>query len=256
MPVYTTEIASHHIPSDNPIHQRLLKAYYVAQPHIKGNVLELGCGEGRGIEVMENLADSYTGIDKIKAVIAQLKQKYPRHQFHTGTFPPLPFENESFDTVTAFQVIEHIKKDKAFIKEIIRVLRPKGKALISTPNSKMTLSRNPWHVREYTAEELQHLCLKYTSNVEIKGIAANEKAMKYYNINKQAVQKIMRFDFLNLQHKLPAQILRIPYEILNRRNRNTLKKTNDQLTTSITHQDYFLKDKDDQNLDLFCIISK
>jgi hypothetical protein len=48
--VYTTEIASDSVPSDNPIHQRLLKAYVLAQDKVQGSLLEVGCGEGRGID--------------------------------------------------------------------------------------------------------------------------------------------------------------------------------------------------------------
>ena len=48
--VYTTEIASDSVASDNPIHQRLLKAYVLAVDYVQGNLLEVGCGEGRGID--------------------------------------------------------------------------------------------------------------------------------------------------------------------------------------------------------------
>jgi hypothetical protein len=49
MATYTTEIASDKLVSDNPIHQRLLKAYIAAKPWISGKLLEVGCGEGRGV---------------------------------------------------------------------------------------------------------------------------------------------------------------------------------------------------------------
>ena len=45
MSIYTTEITSDKIVSDNPIHNRLLSAYVFADKYIKGDVLELGCGE-------------------------------------------------------------------------------------------------------------------------------------------------------------------------------------------------------------------
>ena len=60
----TTEITSDSIPSDNPIHQRLLSAYVYVQPLLAGNLLEVGCGTGRGLEILVNAADHYTGIDK------------------------------------------------------------------------------------------------------------------------------------------------------------------------------------------------
>ncbi|MEM9338674.1 MAG: methyltransferase domain-containing protein [Bacteroidota bacterium] len=256
MSVYTTEIASDKIASDNPIHQRLLKAYYAAKPYVKGKLLELGCGEGRGVELLAPMAESYQGIDKIKGVIDTLSKKYPDENFQDGVFPPFPFESNEFDTVITFQVIEHIKDDEQFVKEIHRVLKPGGRALITTPNIKMTLSRNPWHIREYTSKELKDLCSKYFSMVEMKGIGGNEKVMEYYDRNKQSVDKIMRFDILDLQHKLPASLLRIPYEILNRLNRNKLKDTNDDLVKSITHEDFQVNAENERNLDLFCLLTK
>ena len=256
MSVYTTEIASDKIPSDNVIHQRLLSAYHQAKPYIKGDLLELGCGEGRGVELLAPLADSYIGIDKIKAVIENLKARYPYYRFKSCIFPPFPFEDNSFDTIVTFQVIEHVKDDEGFIKEIHRVLKPGGEALITTPNIKMTLSRNPWHEREYTGDELADLCKRYFDKVEMKGIAGNEKVLEYHERNRASVQRIMRFDIFGLQHKLPAGLLRIPYDILNRMNRNKLKATDDELVKSISVKDFNLKDQDEQNLDLFCFLKK
>ena len=47
----TTEITSAEIASDNPVHQRLLFPYVEAAKLVKGNVLEIGCGWGRGLEL-------------------------------------------------------------------------------------------------------------------------------------------------------------------------------------------------------------
>lgn len=256
MSVYTTEIASDKIPSDNVIHQRLLAAYYHAKTFIQGDLLELGCGEGRGVELLAPLADSYVGIDKIAGVITNLEKKYPAYKFMSGVFPPFPFENNSFDTIITFQVIEHVKEDENFIAEIYRVLKPGGRALITTPNIKMTLSRNPWHQREYTGDELKTICAKYFSKVEMKGIAGDDQVMTYHERNRTSVQKIMRFDIFDLQHKLPAGLLRIPYDLLNRMNRNKLKETDDELVKSITVENFSLQDQNEQNLDLFCLLTK
>ncbi len=256
MSVYTTEIASDQIPSDNPIHQRLLKAYTVAAPMVSGDLLELGCGEGRGVEQLLPNADSYLGLDKIESVITKLREKYPNAQFESGVFPPIKIPDNSFDTVVSFQVIEHIKNDALFLSEIQRILKPGGKAIISTPNIKMTLSRNPWHEREYTADELEKLASKYFSKVEMKGIAGSERVMEYHDRNRESVQKIMKYDVLNLQYRLPAALLRKPYDLLNRRNRNKLQDQVDELVMSISQADYFVNEKSEQNLDLFCILYK
>ena len=255
--VFTTEITSESIPSDNPIHQRLLKAYILAQDYVQGDVLEVGCGEGRGIDLMINKANSYTAIDKIEPVIDQLRKKYPAGKFLSGNIPPLSqFSDNSFDRIFSFQVIEHIENDHLFLSEINRILKPGGTALLTTPNRPLSLSRNPWHIREYTAQELTDLAKKYFSKVEMKGVTGNEKIQQYYQRNKKSVDRIMRFDVLDLQHKLPASLLRLPYELLNRFNRNKLKDTADELVMSIGHEDYLLTNDAEIALDLFLIARK
>jgi SAM-dependent methyltransferase len=257
MSTYTTEIASDKIASDNPIHQRLLKAYYAAEPFVTGDVLEPGCGEGRGIALLSPKAKTFLALDKIQSVIDELMPKFPEVTFKQMHFPPFKgVEANTFDTVISFQVIEHVKEDVKFLEEIHRVLRPGGKAILTTPNIKMTLSRNPWHEREYTNQELKGITGKIFSEVEMKGIAGNEKVMEYYEQNKASVRKITRFDILNLQYRLPNALLRIPYDILNRINRNSLQKQDEGLVTKIDRDDYYLNEESESNLDLFCIMTK
>ena len=257
MATYTTEIASDKLVSDNPIHQRLLKAYIAAKPWISGNLLEIGCGEGRGVEELLPLADSYLGLDKISEVIEMLQKKFPGVEFQQAVIPPfVGFEDNSFDTIVSFQVIEHIENDKLFLQEIYRMLKPGGKAIISTPNNTHTLSRNPWHVREYIPQELIDLSSKIFDKIEAKGIGGNEKVWAYHEANRKSVQKIMRFDIFDLQHRLPASILRMPYEILNRLNRKKLHKQQGDSVVQITHEDFPLVEDPKEGLDLFYILWK
>ncbi|GAB5526429.1 MAG: hypothetical protein Roseis2KO_43010 [Roseivirga sp.] len=255
MATYTTEIASDKLVSDNPIHQRLLKAYYLAMPFVKGDLLELGCGEGRGVELLSPLSSSYLALDKIDEVIQRLQAAYPEVNFKQAVFPPFSdLADNSFDTIVSFQVIEHVKQDAEFLKEIKRVLRPGGTAVLTTPNIKKTLTRNPWHIREYTGPELTELAKQFFDDVEMKGVSGNEKVWAYYEENKKSVKKITRFDIFNLQYRLPAAMLRVPYDILNRMNRNKLNDANNSLVSDITHEDYLLAENAEEALDLFLIL--
>ena len=256
MAIYTTEIASDSIRSDNPIHQRLLQSYYLAQDKVKGDLLEIGCGEGRGVHLLQDKVNSFTGLDKIAEVVESLTDKYPEAVFKQTNIPPLEFADEQFDTVISFQVIEHIKKDGEYLKEIARVLKPGGVAMITTPNIKKSLSRNPWHIREYTAAKLSELCKPYFSDVKMLGITGNDKVIEYYEQNKASVNKLMRFDVLNLQYRLPAFMLKIPYEFMNRLNRNKLQDADDSLVASIRHDDYLLTEEADSALDLFAVLTR
>ena len=254
--IYTTEITSDQLASDNPLHQRLLMPYVIAKEWIKGDLLEVGCGEGRGIDSLMPYIASYSAIDKIETAVTRLKGKYPSGAFISGHLPPLPFKDSSFDSLVSFQVIEHIEDDILFLKEIYRVLRPNGIGLITTPNRLMSLSRNPWHIREYTGEELGTLAKTIFQHVDMKGVAGNEKVMQYHERNRKSVNKIMRWDIFDLQHRLPASLLKIPYDWLNRRNRGKLQQGADELVKNITHKDYRVADLTADSLDLFLIVRK
>ncbi len=257
MSVYTTEIASDKITSDNPLHQRLLKAYYLAQPYVKGDLLEVGCGEGRGVELLAPMCNSYVAIDKIGEVINKLQEKHPKVRFiHTSVPPFKVLKENTFDIVVSFQVIEHIKQDRYFLEEIYRVLKPGGMSLVTTPNKIKSLTRNPWHIREYTAEELSNLAGSIFDEVEMKGVTGSSRVWEYYEENKKAVKKITRFDLFNLQYRLPAALLRLPYDLLNRLNRNNLEKSDNRLVACIKLDDYLLSEDPATSLDLFGILRK
>ena len=221
--------------SDNFVFQRSLLAYHHAAGLVEGDILEIGTGTGYGVEIVAPNATRYITVDK---QLPDSPLQLENVEYYYMEVPPIGFENSSFDSVVSFQVIEHIEKDIEFVREVSRVLRPSGKFVVSTPNAPMSLTRNPWHVREYNADELRNLLECHFSKVEAYGVVGNENVMEYYRKNRQSVRKITRFDILDLQHRLPRKLLQIPYDILNRINRRSLHKKNTSLTESITMADY------------------
>jgi SAM-dependent methyltransferase len=79
-----------------------------------------------------------------------------------GNLAELPLVDGSVDVVVNFQVIEHLWDQPQFVAECLRVLRPSGLLLMSTPN-RVTFSPgrdtpiNPFHTRELNAGELTEL---------------------------------------------------------------------------------------------------
>ncbi|MCH5596600.1 class I SAM-dependent methyltransferase [Niabella ginsengisoli] len=219
--IQTAERVSHVEESDNYVFQRSLFAYAEAAKLVNGKVLELGTGSGYGIEMIASKATKFVTLDKFENTnVNELVKANGNIEFLKTTFPPLTgIADNSFDFVITFQVIEHIKSDKLFAQEIHRVLRPGGKLIVTTPNKKMSLTRNPWHIREYLVPELKALLLQSFSSVKTLGVYGDDTAMEYYHANKKAVEKITRFDVLNLQYNLPRWCLQIPYDIMNRWNR-------------------------------------
>lgn len=253
----TTEITAYTISSDNVIHQRLFFAYEQTVNYVSGRMLEIGCGVGKGLELFPKACEHYSAVDKNTALINHLKEHFPDYRFLNKNIPPLTdFEDNSFDTVVTQQVIEHIENDDLFVKEIHRVLKPGGVAVITTPNIRMSLTRNPWHVREYTDTELLKLLGKYFKDPELKGITGNDKVMAYYEENKKSVARITRWDILNLQHNLPRRLLQVPYDILNRMNRKSLEKQDSGSVSDVTTADYFFTDNTKEALDFFAVVRK
>lgn len=239
--------------SDNFVYQRSRLAYVEAAKLVSGRVLEIGTGTGYGVDIIAPNTSEFVTLDKYRSSCVDSLPVNSR--FVEAKVPPLPFEDEVFDCVVSFQVIEHIKRDKLFVKEVMRVLRPGGKFIVSTPNRPMSLTRNPWHVREYSADELRQLLSDFSS-VEQLGVSGNERVWEYYRHNAESVRRIMRFDVLRMQWWLPRWILQIPYDILNRMNRRKLHSQNTALTESITMNDYRLQSVDDRCFDLFYIATK
>jgi 2-polyprenyl-3-methyl-5-hydroxy-6-metoxy-1,4-benzoquinol methylase len=250
----TAERVSGQDASDNYVFQRSKLAYAKAAELIQGKVLELGSGMGYGIEILAPHCSEYLAMDKHSPPIAL--ESFSNLTFQQTTFPPISASDHSFDFVVSFQVIEHIQDDHAFVKEVYRVLKPGGKFIVTTPNKPMSITRNPWHIREYTPSELAELLGTYFPQVQKFGVFGKEKILEYYEKNKASVKKITQFDLFNLQHRAPAWLLKIPYDLLNRLNRKALLKQNNRLVTDISMEDYFLDPVGEHCFDLFYVAQK
>jgi SAM-dependent methyltransferase len=126
------------------------------------DVLEAGCGEGYGADLIAGVARRVTALDYDEATVAHVRARYPRVQVRHANLTDLPLADGSVDVVVNFQVIEHLWDQARFVSECARVLRPSGLLMVSTPN-RITFSPgrdtpiNPFHTRELNADELTQL---------------------------------------------------------------------------------------------------
>jgi SAM-dependent methyltransferase len=126
------------------------------------DVLEAGCGEGYGADLIADVAAHVIGLDYDELTVAHARACYPRVDVRHGNLAALPLPDTSVDVVVNFQVIEHLWDQPQFVAECARVLRPGGVLLMSTPN-RITFSPgrdtpvNPFHIRELNAQELTEL---------------------------------------------------------------------------------------------------
>lgn len=252
MAIKTAERVSRDV-TDNFVFQRSKLAYVEAAKRVGGRVLEIGTGTGYGIDIIAPNVEHFVTMDKTHS--EELGAIPANVEFKEGVVPPIPFADESFDCVVSFQVIEHIKRDKEFVREVHRVLKKGGKFIVSTPNKPMSLTRNPWHVREYTAEQFGEL-LSLFAEVEALGVGGNERVWSYYEKNRESVRRITRFDIFRMQWWMPRWVLQIPYDILNRLNRRRLHSENRTLTENISMEDYSIQRVDNKSFDLFYVATK
>jgi SAM-dependent methyltransferase len=125
-------------------------------------VLEAGCGEGYGADLIAGVARRVIALDYDETAVAHVRARYPRVEVIHGNLTELPLADGSVDAVVNFQVIEHLWDQARFLSECARVLRSSGLLMVSTPN-RITFSPgrdtpiNPFHTRELNADELTQL---------------------------------------------------------------------------------------------------
>jgi 2-polyprenyl-3-methyl-5-hydroxy-6-metoxy-1,4-benzoquinol methylase len=164
------------VPAENYWFRRHLAVYEWVAEHCAGlDVVDMACGEGYGCEVLARRARSVTGVDANPEAHEHARLKYSR--------PGVRFVRDLVEryeqpchAVVMLQTIEHVEDPGAVLDHFRRLLLPGGAAFVSTPNL-LTLappgaakSDNPWHLREYRAEEFRALCARAFDRVELYGL--------------------------------------------------------------------------------------
>ena len=180
-------------------------AYRFAIPHCDGGrVLDLGCGSGYGAAELAEAARLVVGIDRISPDAASRRDttRYVRADIER---PPLTAA--AFDLVVSFQVIEHLADPTAYLAGIGRLLHPDGLALLTTPNRLTSDGENPFHVHEYTADELRECLCGHFREVEMRGVGASAAAADYLEERRRRIRRIVRLDPLQLRRRLPQPLV-------------------------------------------------
>ena len=121
-------------------------------------VLDAGCGEGYGAELLRTSLDSTVhALDYDHATLQHLRRTYPAVGCVRGNLVQQGLRDDSYDLVVSMQTIEHLWDQPAFVSECARVLRPGGTLVLSTPNRLTFPPGNLYHTRELTAAELVSL---------------------------------------------------------------------------------------------------
>jgi len=164
------------VPAENYWFRRHLAVYEWIDPRLAGRrVVDMACGEGYGSDVLARSAASVVGVDANPEAHEHARLRYVRPNLRFARDLVESF-SEPCDAVVFLQTIEHVQDAGAILEHFKAMLEPGGAAYVSTPNL-LTLaapgaekSDNPWHVREYRAEEFRGLCEAHFSRVELLGL--------------------------------------------------------------------------------------
>ncbi len=95
-------------------------------------VLDVGCGVGAFVRRLREFSEHVCGVDVDEERVRRGAEHVPNLALSLGEY--LPFADDTFDVVLLHEVIEHVTDDLATLREVRRVLRPDGRAVIFCPN--------------------------------------------------------------------------------------------------------------------------
>jgi ubiquinone/menaquinone biosynthesis C-methylase UbiE len=175
-------------------------------------ILDVACGAGFGVEMLRTADASVLGIDYDATTLREVRRSQPASRLVHADATRLPLQDASVDGVVSFETIEHVPDARALVLEIRRVLKPGGRLVLSTPNRAFgppeRHTGNPFHVREFTADELREVLRASFQQVRLFG---QRPAPAYRYV-----------PFLMVQaHTEPAALawkllVRLPFELRNR----------------------------------------
>jgi SAM-dependent methyltransferase len=128
----------------------------------RDRVVDCACGSGYGARLLAGRAASVVGIDRSLLAVAFCRRHHalPNAAYVAASAEELPLAAASADVFVAFETIEHLLAPERFLDEALRVIKPGGLFLVSTPNRLARgapsggLPANPHHVREWSLRDL------------------------------------------------------------------------------------------------------
>ena len=121
-------------------------------PQTGSQILEVGCGTGHWLELLQTSGLGVMGLDFSAGMLAQARERVPGIPLVQGTAGQLPLPAESFERVFCINAFHHFPDKVAFLAEVRRILSPSGRILIVGLDPHRAIDQ--WFVYDYFAESL------------------------------------------------------------------------------------------------------
>ena len=129
-----------------------------------GRLLEVGCGNGDRLRHMRSLGWDAIGIE-IDPAAQRLAEKKSGCKVYSEDLETIQFQDHSFDAVIMSHVIEHVDDPVGLLKECLRILKPGGKFVATTPNA-LSLGHRFFKSDWRGLEPPRHLYIFSTSSIQ------------------------------------------------------------------------------------------
>ncbi len=148
--------------------------YRFAAQFVSGKrVVDVASGAGFGLRILREAGACAVGFDYDRDALGEARRVAPHAPLVLATPPRSPPSLHPVHGVVSFETLEHVPDAVAMLREIRRVLKPDGYLVLSTPNRAFgppeRHTSNPYHVREFTADELRATLKAEFACVELYG---------------------------------------------------------------------------------------
>jgi SAM-dependent methyltransferase len=233
-----------------------LAAYEASLSLVAGKVvLDAGCGDARATSRLLSSARAVVGLDRDREVVrTAFRSGAPGVLLACGDLLRLGFRDASFDVVCCFQVLEHLPDPAGFLRGVVRVLRPDGLLVLTTPNRLRSFSENPYHLKEYSPGELRALVEPWFSSVELLGVFGNDRVRALQGSRERTVRAILRLDPFGCRRLIPAALRKRAFAILARWVRGRVRAAHPESYERVSESDYLVAgDHVEESLDLLAV---
>ena len=126
---------------DDGFYAKYSEALCPTQPGSK--ILDIGCGVGQVVRRLMKSGHEAHGVEVSEPNIAKAKKVSKLCQLYDGV--KLPYKNNTFDSAGALNVLEHVEEPEAFITELVRIVKPGGRIILSSPNFFRAIGFRDYH---------------------------------------------------------------------------------------------------------------
>ena len=173
-------------------------------------VLDVGCSRGAFLAAGAQLGFRMEGVEPAAGIAAAARAQ--GHKVHTGTLADAALSPASFDAVTLFEVIEHLKEPLALLRECHRVLRPDGVLALTTGNTASwtaAIMRERWDYF-HIARDAGHISFYNPRSLEL---LATRSGFRLERLQTTRVKFFEKGDVAHWRYaaaKLCAELLNLP----------------------------------------------